>query len=524
MTQQSLETLPIDIHYNKLLDWLVNRRHCTQQCQAILTAIRDKINKAKEATTQEAIKKNDIEDLLANPNLNYFQIKQLFELLKSTEIGATNFLGQYTSPAMKMWAEILKLYEKDGTYLVEIAQLIVRNVNYEVPAIKKQINKCQQTQKECMRKEKEYAANSADLHKQYVAACKQLGIEGKKIKTEMSELVKDLPSELNKFAESAKTLNDAVTFYDKFTDFISNNQISSENLKLLKYVLSKGNTTTYEWRTGKKPNKIVHQDILIDLTDESENTKDASDAIIDWGATEPADTINFDVSGIDFNLGDITVESGGVLAVDGDIVLENPDIDAIDWGAVGDVSTTESSSNIPSTESDIATGKDALSVIDNPETRNTFIDDLLELKAFLTQRLHELTHYKGDGSHMASAPSDIHMNVNKVTEMLSKVKDIIDKLTSVQLQHLLLIRDSPRYVDRLKDSLKHKLTLADKMMLSEKEMVATRNEAIQEEKELEPQLDQLKKQTKLLKKQLENEISKKYNDRKVNIIGEINTL
>ena len=52
-------------------------------------------------------------------------------------------------------------------------------------------------------------------------------------------------------------------------------------------------------------------------------------------------------------------------------------MDAIDWGdvAADDVSLTGGN---PET-SDRATGKDALSVIDNPETRNLFIDDLLEV-------------------------------------------------------------------------------------------------------------------------------------------------
>lgn len=42
---------------------------------------------------------------------------------------------------MKDWVEIVKLYEKDNIYLGEVASLLQRNVNYEVPALKKQITK-----------------------------------------------------------------------------------------------------------------------------------------------------------------------------------------------------------------------------------------------------------------------------------------------------------------------------------------------------------------------------------------------
>ncbi|BFZ06477.1 hypothetical protein BsWGS_09515 [Bradybaena similaris] len=522
MTQKSLESLPIDIHYNKLLDWLVNRRHCTQQCPAILTVIRDKVAKTVGETRAELPGEREIQQLLESPQLNYFQVKVLFDQLKATESGKKNLIGQYASATMKNWAEIVKLYEKEGTYLWEAAQMIIRNVNYEVPAIKKQMSKCQQTQKECLRKENEYASSAADLRRQYTASCKQLGIEGNKIKTELAELVQDLPSELRKFAESAKTLEDAVQFYDSFTRFVLPSvDAGSENVRLLKHILSKGNTSTFEWRTGRAPSKVEEEHITIDLSDEQDTTADSEAVDIDWGAADTGETIDFGEAS-DFDLGNITVESGGILAADGEVNLESPDVDVIDWEIIDDVAVP--ASGTAGAELDVASGRDALSLIDNPETRNLFVDDLLELQAFLRQRSNELAHESGESSHMSAAPSEIHLDQKTVTAMLTKVKDILDKMTSVRMEHLMLIRDSPRYVDRLRDSLRQKLVLADKMALSEKEMAGTRLEAIQEEKELEPQLEVLRKQTKVIKKQLEEEISKKYNDRKVNIVGEINTL
>jgi len=513
-----LELLPIDIHYNKLLDWLSNRRHTTHQCQAILTSVRDKQVAARQHTHDEGLATGEVEKLLTIPQLNFFQVRQLADILKSTGAGKTNLIGQYTSQCMKDWSEILKLYEKDGTYLVESANGLTRNVNYEVPALRKQITKCQQTQKECTRKEAECLSSAAELRKQYATSCQQIGIEGLKIKTELAGLVKDLPQELSKLAESAQCLNDAVQFYDNFTQFLLNKEsLSESSLPVLKHLMTHGNTTTFEWRTGKTPSQVEEQGIKIDLSDELDVGAEAED--IDWGAIDGADAIDFGDS-IDFDLGDITVESGGVLAAAGEVVLENPDIDTIDWGAVEDVSPTPDAC----AAGDTATGKDALSVIDNPETRNLFVDDLLELKAFLTQRTTEMSQHSTDSAHFASAPSNLHLDTDQVAVMITKVKDILDKLTSVQMQHLLLIRDSPRYVDRLRDSLKQKLVSADKMALTERETAAVRRVAEEEEEALKPQLEVLKKQTKVLKNQLQEEISKKYNERKVNIIGEINTL
>lgn len=38
--------IPIDIHTNKLLDWLVSRRHCIRDWQPQVQVIREKINNA----------------------------------------------------------------------------------------------------------------------------------------------------------------------------------------------------------------------------------------------------------------------------------------------------------------------------------------------------------------------------------------------------------------------------------------------------------------------------------------------
>ena len=59
-----------------------------------------------------------------------------------------------------------------------------------------------------------------------------------------------------------------------------------------------------------------------------------------------------------------------------------------------------------------------------------------------------------------------------------------------------------RYVDRLKDSLKQTLTLADKMVFHEKEMVDRRTLAVEEETEISPKVSDLVKRTKIMQKQV----------------------
>lgn len=66
--------------------------------------------------------------------------------MKETEANSKNIFGSYGSQRMKDWQEIIRLYEKDNVYLAEAAQMLIRNVNYEVPSLKKQIAKCEQQQ------------------------------------------------------------------------------------------------------------------------------------------------------------------------------------------------------------------------------------------------------------------------------------------------------------------------------------------------------------------------------------------
>ena len=76
------------------------------------------------------------------------------------------------------------------------------------------------------------------------------------------------------------------------------------------------------------------------------------------------------------------------------------------------------------------------------------MDFCIQLEAFLSQRLAELeADVEGDvlsSSQFQTAPSSVQIDSEAVRGMLGKVKVIMDQLTSVKMQHLMLIRNSPR--------------------------------------------------------------------------------
>ena len=55
--------------------------------------------------------------------------------------------------------------------------MLTRNVNYEVPALKKQVVKCKKSQQDCTRKEGEYNSLASELKKKYYDMCQQFGIQ-----------------------------------------------------------------------------------------------------------------------------------------------------------------------------------------------------------------------------------------------------------------------------------------------------------------------------------------------------------
>lgn len=103
---------------------------------------------------------------------------------------------------------------------MELSSLLVRNVNYEIPSLKKQIAKCQQLQQEYSRKEEEGQAGAAEMREQFYHSCKQYGIMGDSVRRELLALVKELPSQLAAIGAGAQSLGEAIDLYQACVGFV----------------------------------------------------------------------------------------------------------------------------------------------------------------------------------------------------------------------------------------------------------------------------------------------------------------
>ncbi|KAI1887141.1 hypothetical protein AGOR_G00203080 [Albula goreensis] len=498
----NVQNLPIDVQTSKLLDWLVDRRHCNLKWQSAVMAIREKIN----AAIQDMPENEEIKQLLSGSYIHYFHCLRIVEILKGTEASSKNIFGRYSSQRMKDWQEIVSLYEKDNAYLAEVASLLLRSVSYEGPALRRQVAKAQQLQQELSRRELECQSGAADMRERFYASCKQYGIKGENVARELQALVKDLPTVLEELGKEAALLEEAIQLYSAFTRFVCD--WSEPVVPMLTFAQRRGNSTVYEWRTGSPPS-VVERPVVEEAPPDT-----VTEETIDWGELGSGDGAG------DFG---ISVEDGVDWGISLEPSTEEAGSDGIDWGA-GDAAPLEIEVVDVGTDcpEGVARGEDALSLLENPQTRAQFIDELMELELFLCQRLSEMSE-EADVVAMSQfqlAPSVIQAQTRERVEgMLGTLRSLLDRLTNVRMQHLFMIQASPRYVERVSEVLRQKLKQADILVLKRGTLAEKRQEALEEQGKLEPRIDLLAVRTRELQRLIEADIAKRYNNRPVNLMG-----
>ncbi|EDV20936.1 uncharacterized protein TRIADDRAFT_50915 [Trichoplax adhaerens] len=498
--------IPIDIHYSKLLDWLIDRKHCKGDWRDQTLQIREKINNA----IQDMPENDEIKQLLSGTYIHYFHCLKIIEVLKISESATKNIFGRYSSKRMKDWQQIVAMYEADSIGLAEAADMLMRNVNYEIAASKKNIGKCQQQLRDLTRKESEYTSNANIFRNKFLQTCKQIGIQGKNIKAELNELLQTLPELYDDLVTDSKQLSKAYEFYRAFVTFLDDSNGEGKQLDilpLLKCIINKGNITVYEWKTGQPPPDTIDFGDL-DLTTGSPDTIDFGDSnTIDYGDSNAID-FGDNTNEIDFGDENNAIDYGD--EINFDISVENGD-------------TTSNNQEQSSTIDD----QDLMTILDDTRSRNCFIDNLTELQGFFKQRVNEMSEEANIVSvnQFQDAPRQLQLtSTEEISSMKSVVDSILEKLTSVKMQHLFLIKTSERYVDRLAESLKQKENLAEKMLESLKNSQERREKIKEQLIEAEPKLNNLIAKTKELQTEVAAELSKRYQNRPVNIMGEINLI
>jgi hypothetical protein len=507
--------IPIDIHAHKLLDWLISRRHVNKDWLNKLTDIRNKVRSA----LQDMPEHEGIGRLLSSGDqLNYFTCKQLFEILKQTESDSKNFFGYYSSQRMKDWQEIISDYEKGNVYLAEAAQVIHRNVSFEIPSLKKQLSKMDATYHDLERQESETIKKSQRLLSEKAKDMESLGIsKDENPASQITQKLDLLPGKLKKIESSLAKLNDVNDYYRGFVKATQGKD--KETCPLLRYIISKGNTTYFEYARGFKPEQVVAEK---SATPESTNQED----VIDFG-DEDGNTIDFgdtEVSSSTSNGNGSSTSDGFVHVNDSDVESSRKaSVDEIDFGDDAPLDVSIETAVDPSDR--IACGKDALTILENRKTRDLLFHELYELEGFFSQRIFE-TSSSQDFNFLEVTMSSILSSFQEqnLSDYLTIIQDILKLLSEEILKLLLQIKENPQSIDNLVKKLKLKEDLLKKCHVKAEELREKQKEVIVEKQKMAQQLPSLISSTRKLEARLEEAISSKYKNRPVNIMAGAQTL
>uniref|UniRef100_F1L9K9 CDK5RAP3-like protein n=1 Tax=Ascaris suum TaxID=6253 RepID=F1L9K9_ASCSU len=376
--------------------------------------------------------------------------------------------------------------------------MLQRLVQYEIPALKKQIAKCDQTVADCIKKEEEYIKQSIDGRKQFQGELQKFGIKGQHMRRELMLLAADLPSFFNEIANEIRQLREPLQYYENFRKYLhQKNEPKSILLPLCSLIIKEGiDTTVFEWKRGKKPTAVERPPF--DTLLYEDNEKNELDDTIDFGDDDIPGGIDFGASeAAEIDFGD----SNGIQI----------EVVADDHGELDD---------------GIAHGDEALTLLENAQSQKLILFELAELEAFLTfRRSDEMRESASDIyiSGMEERPADIRaVEVSQMDAWIKHIREIIAKLSDPHKALLFKIRSSPQYVEKLVENLEQKRSLEGRYERMRTLMIERIAEAREAAAKAQIDLKHVSDATRVLQKQIEEEISKKYKGRTVNIMGGIN--
>ena len=242
--------------------------------------------------------------------------------------------------------------------------------------------------------------------------CSELGIPGVSVSKELKGLFSQLDDVYENIVQKASSLDRAYRFYQDYVEyFFTRSDLDATCLPMLGYLIKKGNTSVYEWRTGVQPKYVEKaQDVTYQFgDDEAENNDAAEEDKIDFGDFEvDANTAAAATEGEEIDWGDMSAEVD--LGEQVDLANEvEYDLDKLS----SQICVESTGVYIPT--DGVAKGNDAFCTLEWAETRNLLLNDLIKLDSFLKHKYNEMRS-ESDNLLISTILQDAPKSIQSVTE------------------------------------------------------------------------------------------------------------
>jgi len=162
-------------------------------------------------------------------------------------------------------------------------------------------------------------------------------------------------------------------------------------------------------------------------------------------------------------------------------------------------------------------------LLDSPNYRDRFLDEIYELESFLRLRLYELKQLETSSDIMFSLMDNIATHdAESIRKILGAVEKIIQQTSDEQTRHLFQLKHSPKYANLLATKLQQMTKAVEKLRSTREALKKRAIELREQRQQLNPVLEELIAQTRTLQSHIEKDISKRYKNRVVNLMGGVN--
>jgi CDK5 regulatory subunit-associated protein 3 len=532
------EIVDLDLDYAKLLDWLQDRRRIARGWHASLKAARVLLLTAADALPHTS-------PLAATPPTTYHPLVAVLNAIADSSVpppfaGArdTDYLNRYSHPATRAWAAARSSYESGAAYLAEAAQTLVRSADVDAPALREEMARLRESIAECARKEGPTIRSAADAKVRFRAACNDRGVpdcvDGVRVDFEKAlraAVARDAPDVLQRAVEAGKEpiLADALSYYGNFSAYTCGSQVP------------RGSTVQEALCATLSEVIVGGRDALMSPLPESEVASVCTEEFrhgegsIDWNvvvtSTSAADAGGAEIANIDWG---IEIDGAGAAACpDAEKTKGNVDVatDAslregggIDWGDVVESTKKEVTGSYVSVDGAIAFHV----TLADAATRESYSNDLLELRAFLVQRIAELS--RGDDTQASlilqqsrAVPNAVRaIDRSRAEQMAAAVHCALESVAGTEARRVLGLQASTDEVARAARDLSDKLHAWIRAEGNIASLAARKAAAGDELRNLGAKFEVLAVETRELMRLTEMKLEEFYKGRKVHILGEIN--